>query len=116
MIVRRDLPLGVLAAQLVHAAGESSPGTLDAGTFAVVLAVPDEAALIREARRLGAAGVVYKAIREPDGPWNNALMALGLSPAPRSHLRRHLANLPLLRQLSAESSNKELSERRGMLA
>lgn len=74
------------------------PGDLGPGTFAVVLGVPDEAALIREARRLGAAGVPFVSIREPDQPHDNALMALGLRPALRSQLRRHVANLPLFRR------------------
>ena len=105
MIVRADLPLGVLAAQLVHAAGESSPGNLPPSAYAIVLAVPDESALTRLAVRLGATGVRFKAIREPDVPWNNALMAIGVLPALRSELRRHFANLPLLRESSRRGSS-----------
>ncbi len=101
MVVRRDLPIGVIAAQLVHAAGESSPGNLPSSTYAVVLAVPDEAALIALARRLGEAGVAYKAIREPDAPYDNALMALGLVPKKRSELRKYLSEIPLFRGTSS---------------
>lgn len=36
------LPRGLLAAQVVHAAGESSPGDLPEGTHAVVLAAEDQ--------------------------------------------------------------------------
>ena len=42
VIVREDLPTGVMAAQIVHAAGESSPGDLPPNTFAVALAASDE--------------------------------------------------------------------------
>jgi hypothetical protein len=95
--VRSDLPCGLQAAQLVHAAGESSPGNLHAGTHAVVLAVPDELALVREADRLEKAGVQLTRIYEPDAPYHGALMALGLVPGRREDLRRHLSCLPLLR-------------------
>jgi Peptidyl-tRNA hydrolase PTH2 len=87
----------MLAAQVVHAAGESSPGNLPEGTFAVVLAVPNEEALQREAKRLKAAGVQFTKITEPDWPHNGALMALGLKPARKEEIKRHVANLPLLR-------------------
>jgi len=97
VIVRSDLPLGVLAAQLVHAAGESSPGNLEEGTYAIVLAVPDEQALGHLAVRLLRAGIAFRAIREPDLPYNNALMALGLVPQRKSVLRPFLSSLPLYR-------------------
>jgi len=51
VVVRQDLPLGVLCAQVVHAAGESSD-RVPTGTHAVVLSVPDEAALASVAGRL----------------------------------------------------------------
>lgn len=82
---------------IVHAAGESSPGDLPHDTYAVVLAVPDEAALAREAAQLEKAGVAFVPIAEPDAPWNGALMALGLRPARKEVLRKHLSCLPLLR-------------------
>lgn len=85
----------MLAAQVVHAAGESSPGNLPEGTYAVVLAVPDEDALHREAKRLKSRGVDFVAIKEPDQ--NNELMALGLKPARKEDIRRHVSCLPLLR-------------------
>ena len=88
---------------LVHAAGESSPGNLPDGTFAIVLSVPDEATLARQAVRLLAADVPFHAIREPDGGYNNALMAIGVVPGRRSVLRRHFANLPLLKFCAGSS-------------
>lgn len=82
---------------LVHAAGESSPGDLPEDTFAIVLAAADEAALARERDRLRAAGVQLVEIHEPDAPHSGALMALGLRPARKEDLRRHVSQLPLLK-------------------
>lgn len=96
--MRADLPRGVQAASLVHAAGESSPGGLSEGTYAVVLAVPDEAALYSLACKLERAGVGHRLIVEPDAPWSGALMAIGLVPVvDRKEVRRWLSSLPLLR-------------------
>jgi hypothetical protein len=96
-IVRADLPRGVLAAQLIHAAGESSPGGLPQGTRAVALAARCELQLARIERRLLQLGIDHRAIREPDPPWNGALMAIGLAPVTdRTTLRRALGRLSLL--------------------
>ncbi len=87
----------MLAAQLTHAAGESSPGRLASGTRAVVLAVDGECALALVEERLHVAGVDHVAIREPDLPWAGALMAIGIVPAhERAAIRRALGRLPLL--------------------
>jgi hypothetical protein len=97
VIVRRDLPRGLQGAMLVHAAGESSPGNLPEDTHAIVLSVPDEPALLLLAEKLAKFGVRHVTIREPDAPWNNALMAIGLFPARKETVRRHLSSLPLLK-------------------
>lgn len=98
VIVRADLPRGVLAAQLVHAAGESSTGTLPPDTTAVALGVAGEDELLALEQRLVAARVSHRAIREPDPPWCGALMAIGLVPvADRASVRAHLRALKLLR-------------------
>lgn len=91
--MRRDLPAGVAAAQLVHAAGESSPGFLPEGTFAIVLAVDDEESLTALARALAVEGVAHVPIIEPDR--GGEMTAIGVVPAPRSALRRFFARLPL---------------------
>ena len=80
---------------LVHAAGESSPGNLPSDTYAVVLAVANEAQLAHEADRLEARGVALVRVYEPDR--NNELMAVGLRPGRKEALRRMLSCLPLLR-------------------
>lgn len=97
VVVRSDLPLGFLAAQIVHAAGESSPGNIDFGTNAVVLSVLTEAALAVIERQLQRAGIQHVAIREPDAPYNGALTAIGLVPIrDRSKVKPLLNKLPLL--------------------
>lgn len=99
MIVRADLPLGFLAAQAVHAAGESSPGNLPRATNAVVLAVKDEAALAALARRLALAGIAHVVIDEPDPPYLGQLTAIGLVPtADRALVKPLLSSLPLLKE------------------
>lgn len=97
IVVRSDLEAGVAAAQIAHAAGESSPGNLPAETFAVVLAAPDEVVIRQVAERLLAAGQVPVLIFESDPPWSGQLMAIGLPPAPRSRMRKLLSSLPLYR-------------------
>ena len=81
----------------MHAAGLSSPGDLDVGTFAVVLSVPNEPELTAVAERLESAGVALVRVTEPDAPHDGALMALGLRPARKEALRRHVSSLPLLK-------------------
>jgi hypothetical protein len=81
----------------VHAAGESSPGNLPSGTFAVVLAVSSEAELERFSARLVDADLVHYDIREVDEPYCGQMMAIGLRPIMRSVGRKVLSNLPLYR-------------------
>jgi peptidyl-tRNA hydrolase len=97
VIVRGDLPRGLQAAQLVHAAGESSDEAIPPGTHAVVLVCPDRHALAAEAYRLTKLGVKFTAILEPDPPYYGEIMAIGLHPGRKEDLRRHLSSLPLLR-------------------
>lgn len=96
-VVRDDLPRGVLAAQLIHAAGESGAG--QRGLYAVALVVRDEAALLLVEDRLRFHEVPHRAIREPDPPWCGQLMAIGVVPMVRDDrdLRRVLQRLPLLK-------------------
>jgi len=83
---------------LLHAGGESSPGHLKPGTHAIVLTCPSERSLVKLADDLRLAGVRFVAIFESDAPYDGALMALGLVPARKEVLRRHLSHLPLLRE------------------
>ncbi len=96
-MVRRDLPLGFLAAQVTHAASESSPTPDPPGTNAVVLAAAGEPELLALYQRLVALGARCVLITEPDEPWCGAATAIGLEPVvDRRALRRVLGTLPLL--------------------
>jgi len=96
-ITRADLPHGVQAAQLIHAAGESSPGNLDSRTFAFALVVNNEEELKNLSYDLFMAGIPHKSILEPDAPWNGQIMAIGVCPAPRKELKKFFSKLKLLR-------------------
>ncbi len=97
MVVRSDLPRGIQAANIIHAAGESSPGNLPSGTHAVCLVVPGEKELWELEKTLRRAGVKFSAIIENDSPYTAQLMAIGLAPAGKEVLKRWLSALPLLR-------------------
>jgi hypothetical protein len=89
--------LGPLAAQVAHAAGNSSPGNLPDHTIAVVLGVPDEQALEAVAKRLSLAGIEFVRVVEDDPPFHGQLMALGCKPGRKEVIGRSLSGLPLLR-------------------
>lgn len=97
MVVRRDLPRGIQAANIVHSAGESSPGNLHSGTHAICLTVPNEEELRKVADKLGEAGVPFVSIIEVDAPFTDQLMAIGCVPAGKEALKRCLSALPLLK-------------------
>jgi Peptidyl-tRNA hydrolase PTH2 len=105
VIVRSDIPIGTAAAQIAHAAGESATagwqeGTsphVPEGTHAIVLGARDEEALTRVLAHLQAAKLPFRAIYEPDPPWNSQLMAIGIAPIRRQIGRRYLSCLPLYR-------------------
>lgn len=97
VVVRADLPIGFMAAQIVHATGESVTGRVHPNTNAVVLVARDEAALSLLERQVTDAQIAHVAVREPDAPWNGALTAIGFEPiADRKLLRPFLGKFPLL--------------------
>lgn len=98
VIVRADLPRGVQAAQIIHAAGESCVGPVPEGTFAIALHARDEAHLHDIKRSLWDAEVPHVAISEPDAPYGGQMMAIGLFPTDdRSRVRTVTSSLPLVR-------------------
>lgn len=105
VIVRPALERGLLAAMIVHAAGESSMGRADSRTHALALearSVEELEATATEAERRGLAPV---RIVEPDAPWNGQLMAVGIPPHYRDRLR-WLQHLPLIRSGSSEKEHR----------
>lgn len=91
------MPFGTICAQLVHASGESSPGNLPDGTYALVLEAKDEGQLLSIQSELLGLDIPHKLIREPDAPFFGAATAIGIVPMLRSNLPKFLRKLPLLR-------------------
>jgi hypothetical protein len=96
-IVRRDLSPGLQAANLIHAAGESSPGNLPSGTYAVALTVANEPELRAMHERLLEAAIPCRAIIETEGRYADQIMVIGVEPMAREVPRRLLSSLPLLK-------------------
>lgn len=96
-IVRRDLPPGLQAANLVHAAGESSPGFLPKGTYAIALWAKDERELRLLGSRLEDARINPFYIIESEGAHAGQLMAIGLAPCDRQLVRKLLSSYPLVK-------------------
>lgn len=76
------------------------------GTFAIVLAVPDELSLLVIADRLTKVGIKFIEVHEPDPPHNGALMAIGVVPGLRSVVGRYLSDLPKFRGSTLLESSK----------
>lgn len=113
IVVRRDLPFGAIIVNVAHAAGESFyqfaqhaaiaqgqsagsamfPGVgssqLPSGsipidrTTAVILGARNEGRLMKLEQALIETNISHLAIREPDAPFNGALMAIGVEPVVR---------------------------------
>jgi hypothetical protein len=82
---------------LIHAAGESSPGSLPPHTYAIALTTKNEEGLNELSYSLFKAGIAHRRIIESDTPYTGQLMAIGIKPGWRSELRKHLSHLRLLR-------------------
>ncbi len=101
IIVRNDLPLGVLTAQLTHAAGESSflykNDSIFKGATAVVLEVEGELALYKAAQHLRESGIAHVLIVENWIPYSGQLMALGVVPKEKADIEHAFKGFNLLR-------------------
>lgn len=84
-----------MAAQLLHAAGESVTAPVPKGTTAIALAAPNEQSLLDLESLLHSSGLRYAAIREPDR--GNELMAIGIAPCEKRAARPYVSNYPLIR-------------------
>lgn len=89
--------MGHQAAQLIHAAGASSPGNLPVGTYAIALHAKDEDELKRINYALLQEGIGCSTIIESDAPYSGQLMAIGIAPMDRRRLRRLLSRYPLVK-------------------
>lgn len=103
ILIREDLPHGLQAAQITHAAGESILSPVPPGTSAVVLAVPNETKLRELAKKLQLSGIPHICIHENDPPYDCQMMAIGIVPTvDRQAIKKICSSLPLL---GARSSN-----------
>ena len=94
--MREDLPKGVLAAHVCHAAGESGPAP--PGSIAVVLGVAGEPELLLVADKLDAQRVPHVLIREDSGPYEGQVTAIGIQPTnDRASVRKAVSSLRLVR-------------------
>ena len=86
ILVRRDLPLGVVAAMITHVAGESGALYQDSydgrfrGARAVVLEVKDELALYKAGALLFKHNILFVDMKEHGGPYDGQYMAIGVVP------------------------------------
>ena len=99
-IVRKDIPAGNQAAQLLHAAGESAAPRPEPGCFAIALHADDEDHLLEISAKLDAKGIPHHLVHEAmdDDQWPGQLMAIGINPTTeRSRIRKVLSSLPLVR-------------------
>lgn len=62
----------------------------------VILGARNETKLLKLERRLIVGGIPHVAFREPDAPWENALMAIGLIPAPRDAVASYVYDFHML--------------------
>lgn len=103
IIIRRDLPLGTLAAMVVHAAGESASFYQDPydgrfqGATAVVLEVKDEAGLVKAEGLLFEADVPHVVVTEKGGPYDGQTMAIGVVPSTEDRISRLLEKFQTLK-------------------
>ena len=98
IFTRKFGTIGTIAAQVIHASGESASALgkrLPANTHAIALSVPSEGALLELEERLLAFGIPHFSVREPD--FFNQLMAIGFLPAPKGTYKKFLAKLSLLK-------------------
>lgn len=108
IIVRRDLPLGKLAAMITHAAGESAVMYRDVmklpfhGAIAVVLEAKNEQALYRYAEWLTSEDILFVSIHESDEPYIGQLMAIGVVPCERDWLSAKMRDLQTLKTCLAD--------------
>lgn len=103
IFVRKDLPLGTLAAMVTHAAGESGALYGDEydgrfrGATAVVLEAENEQALTEIREKLFDNVIDAVDIRESGGDYHGQLMAIGLVPAEREQVGELLKHYKILR-------------------
>lgn len=96
--MRKDIPIGLAAAQVVHAAGESALSRVPKGTHAVVLQVDNQLNLKTISNQLDDKSIDHVVISESDKPYCGELTAIGLMPITseeRDEVKKVLSSLKL---------------------
>ncbi len=100
VVVLAGLPLGVMAAQIIHAAGESAVISFgrkpDSYTHALAVEARSDDEMNVTLSKAAERGIMAVPIHEPDAPYNGALLAIGFAPIERSKLK-WLQHLPLIK-------------------
>lgn len=104
-IVRSDLTIGQIGAQLGHAAGYSASyytmntsHYLPEHTHFICLQVKDEATLKKVWNDIVQAKIPAIPIYEPDPPLNGQMTAIGIIPCERSKVSSYTSRIPLLKE------------------
>lgn len=85
--------------------GERGPGSANYGTFnpsetyAIVLGARNESKLYKLLRHIIRDRIPHVAVFEPDEPYNGALMAIGLVPAPKQKIMMYINDFHMLKEL-----------------
>ena len=91
ILVRKDLPVEVQMINIAHAAGESIlVAPIPSTTRVFLLGVDNEAQLMEYVRLVQAKEYHFVLIREPDEPYNNAAMSIGLAPSDKRNQMKKL--------------------------
>ena len=106
VIVRAGLPLGVMAAQIIHAAGESAAGLPDSNTRALAVEARSDGEMYETLDRIRERGLAHVEIHEPDAPYKGALLAIGIRPVAKGCLK-FLQHLPLIKSRSGSSEKEQ---------
>lgn len=85
---------GQRCAQLIHAAGDTGPAP--EGCYAVALEASARELLKLESQ-LRSASIPYRAIREPDPPFNGELVAIGIFPCLRESVNKYTKRLRVIK-------------------
>lgn len=99
ILVRKDIPIETQMVSIAHGAGESiKVAPIPSTTICVLLYVDNEKQLLEYEKLIIAKGFDYVVIREPDEPWNNQAMSIGLTPSiKRNQLRKLFYHLELVK-------------------
>ena len=115
IIVRKDMPMGVVAAQVAHVAAESAVlyTSFFHGSTVVVLEVDNQTQLLRANSKLIQAGLAPVCFYESSGPLGGQFTALGLVPCEREKVAELLKNYRLFNEVDKavqEAYNSKLPE------